>query len=41
VGLRTYWHNRIGLARPDGAPPPSFESPTLDHLIPWLEGHLP
>jgi 2-haloacid dehalogenase len=41
VGLRSYWHNRIGLARPDGAPPPSFESPTLDHLIPWLEGQLP
>src|SRR5262245_27366364 len=21
VGLRTYWHNRVGLARPAGAPP--------------------
>ncbi len=20
VGLRTYWHNRVGLSRPDGAP---------------------
>ena len=20
VGLRTYWHNRVGLARPEGAP---------------------
>ncbi len=38
VGLRTYWHNRVGLARPDGAPPPDFESQTLDQLIPWLEG---
>jgi 2-haloacid dehalogenase len=39
VGLRTYWHNRVGLKRPEGAPPANFESPTLDHLIPWLEGH--
>jgi 2-haloacid dehalogenase len=39
VGLRTYWHNRVGLKRPDRAPAPNFESPTLDHLIPWLEGH--
>jgi len=40
VGLRTYWHNRIGLARPAGVPPPAVESPTLDQLIPWLEGGL-
>jgi 2-haloalkanoic acid dehalogenase type II len=39
VGLRTFWHNRVGLKRPDRAPPANFESPTLDHLIPWLEGH--
>ena len=38
VGLRTYWHNRVGLARPAGATPPAIESPTLDALIPWLEG---
>lgn len=38
VGLRTYWHNRVGLRRPDGAPPPDLESPTLEPLIPWLEG---
>ena len=25
VGLRTYWHNRVGLRRPDRAPPPDFE----------------
>ena len=41
VGLRTYWHNRVGLARPAEAPLPAFEAPTLDHLIPWLEGALP
>jgi 2-haloacid dehalogenase len=40
VGLRSYWHNRIGLARPARAPPANFESPTLDHLVPWLEGRL-
>jgi 2-haloacid dehalogenase len=39
VGLRTYWHNRIGLTRPDGVPPPDLEWPTLDRLVPWLEGH--
>jgi 2-haloalkanoic acid dehalogenase type II len=39
VGLRTYWHNRVGLTRPPQAPPAQFESPTLAQLIPWLEGH--
>ncbi len=38
AGLRTYWHNRVGLERPADAPPPDFESPTLESLIPWLEG---
>lgn len=37
VGLRTYWHNRVGLARPDAAPPAEFESRNLDQLLPWLE----
>lgn len=41
VGLRTYWHNRIGLARPDGAPAAALERSTLDDLVPWLEGRLP
>ena len=40
VGLRTYWHNRVGLARPDGAPFAALERPTLDDLVPWLEGRL-
>lgn len=40
VGLRTYWHNRVGLARPDRAPPAALERPTLDDLLPWLEGRL-
>lgn len=38
VGLRTYWHNRVGLARPEGAPAASLERSTLDDLLPWLEG---
>lgn len=36
VGLRTYWHNRIGLARPSGAPAPEIESPGLQAALPWL-----
>ena len=40
VGLRTYWHNRVGLAHPDGAPAAALERPTLNDLIPWLEGRL-
>ena len=37
VGLRTYWHNRVGLIRPDAAPLAAFESRNLDQLVPWLE----
>jgi 2-haloacid dehalogenase len=40
VGLRTYWHNRIGLQRPHGAPPAAREEPTLDLLPAWaMEEH--
>jgi 2-haloalkanoic acid dehalogenase type II len=35
VGLRTYWHNRIGLSLAEGAPRPEIEAPTLDALVPW------
>jgi FMN phosphatase YigB (HAD superfamily) len=38
VGLRTYWHNRVGLSRPDGAPHADHESRNLDDLVLWLEG---
>ena len=38
VGLRTYWHNRVGLALPDGAPAPEAQSPRLDEALPWLAG---
>lgn len=33
VGLATIWHNRIGLAAPEGAPAPLFERPTLEGLV--------
>lgn len=36
VGLRTYWHNRVGLQRPHGAPAAEVESTTLDAALPWL-----
>lgn len=36
VGLRTYWHNRVGLPLVGGAQPPEIESPALDLLTPWL-----
>jgi len=38
LGVRTYWHNRYGLQRPAGAPPPDCEWSTLDHVLPWLKG---
>jgi len=41
VGLRTYWHNRVGLARPEGAPLAEVESPALDGALPWLRGFRP
>ncbi|RDU97630.1 HAD family hydrolase [Trinickia dinghuensis] len=34
-GLRTYWHNHIGLERAAGAQPAELESPTLDALAGW------
>jgi len=34
VGLRTYWHNRIGLTPVEGAQLPEITSPTLDDLLP-------
>lgn len=36
VGMRTYWHNRVGLALPDGAPAPERMARTLDELPAWL-----
>lgn len=36
VGLRTYWHNRVGLPLVEGASSPDLESPNLDKLVPWV-----
>jgi len=35
VGLKTYWHNRVGLAPVQGALPSEFTSPNLDSLVSW------
>ena len=32
VGLDTYWHNRVGMAAPEGAPPPMVQRPSLSEL---------
>lgn len=37
VGLRTYWHNRVGLALPQGAPSPELQGATLAPALPWLQ----
>lgn len=37
VGLRTYWHNRVGLALPVGAPAPEIAYSTLSPALPWLQ----
>ena len=36
VGLRTFWHNRVGLALPAGAAEPEVQSATLAPALPWL-----
>ena len=33
VGLDTYWHNRVGLKRPENAPSPMHESRSLHDLL--------
>jgi 2-haloalkanoic acid dehalogenase type II len=37
VGLRSYWHNRVGLRLVEGAPAPEIEASDLDALVPWLQ----
>jgi FMN phosphatase YigB (HAD superfamily) len=32
IGLATYWHDRIGLTPPAGAPPPMVRERNLDRL---------
>ncbi|MGF6731974.1 hypothetical protein OKW50_004119 [Paraburkholderia youngii] len=36
VGLRTYWHNQVGLPLVAGAQAPEVEAASLDGLVPWL-----
>jgi len=38
VGLPTYWHDRVGMAAPEGAPPPLVHAASLDHLTPLVRG---
>jgi 2-haloalkanoic acid dehalogenase type II len=33
VGLDTYWHNRVGIAAPEGAPAPMIQSRGLQDLL--------
>ena len=33
AGMDTLWHNRVGLARPAGAPAPAKESRTLEPMV--------
>jgi 2-haloalkanoic acid dehalogenase type II len=40
VGLDTYWHNRVGLAAPPGAPQPLIESRTLQELLPLARARV-
>jgi 2-haloacid dehalogenase len=40
VGLRTCWHNRVGLALPQGAPAPELQGPTLAPALPWLQSFM-
>jgi 2-haloalkanoic acid dehalogenase type II len=36
VGLDTFWHNRLGLPAPGGAPPPMAASTGLAEVLKWL-----
>lgn len=37
VGVPTYWHNRVGLTAPEGAPEPFTERATIDTLLQDIE----
>jgi len=37
LGLRTFWHNRVGLGLPQGAPSPELQAPALEPALPWLQ----
>ncbi|ARP79574.1 haloacid dehalogenase [Bordetella genomosp. 8] len=37
VGLRTFWHNRVGLSLPAGARAPDAQAATLAPALAWLQ----
>ncbi|WP_394830262.1 HAD-IA family hydrolase [Pendulispora rubella] len=39
VGLPTFWHNRVGLSLPHGAPVPDIEACNLEKLTAWVDAH--
>jgi 2-haloacid dehalogenase len=42
VGLPTFWHNRVGLPLPEGAPPAHHEASSLEGLVAWVhQQHQP
>jgi 2-haloacid dehalogenase len=36
VGMQTYWHDRVGMTAPAGAPPPLAHEISLERLLPFL-----
>ena len=38
VGLDTFWHNRVGLAAPPGAPAPMAQSPRIEDVLALFAG---
>jgi 2-haloacid dehalogenase len=41
VGLKTFWHNRVGLALPAGAPQPAVQAHDLSTLVNWVHQQQP
>jgi 2-haloacid dehalogenase len=41
VGLKTFWHNRTGLALPEGAPQPDVQARDLSSLVAWVRQQHP
>jgi 2-haloacid dehalogenase len=37
AGLRTFWHNRVGLSKPVHAPDPEQQSQNLEPCLTWLQ----
>jgi hypothetical protein len=39
--MPTFWHDRVGMQRPTGAPPPLMKSATLEPLVQLALGRKP